>query len=122
MDKSKYSLGCSAKSSSKIEKSCHILPIVAWPWGGQSDLFRYYSSRDEVLLYESLTTGGKPSTWLPPGGCRADTWIEKKILGGKCFFTKNKANIKRQNIERKQEGEKETNKQRKKDKGDNEGN
>ena len=53
MEKSKYSLGCSAKSSSKIEKSCHILPIVAWPWGGQSDLFRYYSSRDEVLLYES---------------------------------------------------------------------
>ena len=32
------------------------------------------------------------------------------------FFTKNKANIRRQNIERKQEGEKETNKQRKKDK------
>ena len=38
------------------------------PWGGQSDLFRYYSSRDEVLLYESCTTGGKPPTWFPRQG------------------------------------------------------
>ena len=42
------------KSSSKIEKICHKSPKVALPWGGQSGLFRYYSSRDEVLLYESL--------------------------------------------------------------------
>ena len=41
IEKQECSLGCSAKSSSKIEKSCHILSIVAWPWGGQSDLFRY---------------------------------------------------------------------------------
>ena len=78
MEFQKYLIGCSARLSSKIGKSCHILPIVAWPWGGQSDLFRYYSSRDKVLLYESLTAGGKPSTWLPPGGCRADTLNKKE--------------------------------------------
>ena len=76
-----YYLWYKAKLLSRTKKSCHILPIVAWPWGGQSDLFRYYSSRDEVLLYESLlfeqeqqktvksllyesfSTGGTPSTW-----------------------------------------------------------
>ena len=61
MEKSKCSLECSAKSSSKIEKFGHILSIVAWPWGGQSDLFRYYSSGDEVLLYESLFEGRSPA-------------------------------------------------------------
>ena len=47
---------------SKIEKSCHKSPIHARPWGGQSDLFRYYSSRDEVLLYEFH----KPPVYCPP--------------------------------------------------------
>ena len=29
----------------------------------------YYStSREKLLLYELYTAGGKPSTWLPPGG------------------------------------------------------
>ena len=31
-----------------------------------------------TLLYESRWAGGKPSTWFPPGGCRADTKTESE--------------------------------------------
>ena len=54
-----YSLRYTANLWLKIEKNYQKLPIVAWPWGGQFDLFRYYSSRDKVLLYESLLFEGQ---------------------------------------------------------------
>ena len=39
-----------------------------------------------------MTAGGKPSTWLPPGGCRADTWTKKeKSQGNDEKYEKNKA-------------------------------
>ena len=74
----------------------------------------------ENHLAAILTTGGKPSTWLPPGGCRADTWIKKRNLR-RPMKTVKRTKQTEDDTALKESKKKERNKQTNKNKGDNGG-